>query len=659
MADVRRTWSPEPEFEYTDYNQDWQNDTAIIITCQRTVNLLAGLVDTLGFVNTRWLYDGSSNIPDVALADIENWLDETRRSLIMACDGERISIALERIANALDGGSEIRHDLDAIVTALEDIDTGLDITDFVDLVSFFKVLVSKIPSLSLNLAPIDLAKLAMDVRYKASTLNYLEDIALSQRGIVISQGGLPIQGIYENLGDTFNAAAAGITGGESAGIQWIWQVIKGKDIQIGQDLIDLLNSILFGSVRSATYDVVAAIEAKDIEAIETIITTLANELAELNLKKGEGNTIMTAVGEGIIGQLASISDCTCTQSGSGGGCCTCGGGAAILDPPTVDLGDGIPTDFADCAEYAIYKCKAANWLTDKVVDIAARFENMPSVLRNFEDAAFNGESWSLGQLNATVGGYVTQMLPPLWAANLTSINRGQLTTYATQLASDWLDAVSQAGSEAGLPAIEQAYFVTPMVDLISNLATYKNDTIQEVYQIGNTTDNVFDIVTGWISDAVQATGSLSQTAINFYTSVVSKGVSGLAFALADAIDSYTSAIECVGEPFGCFDGDGCFGVWGQGSQDAGTAVFHSTTTPTSGRYRLQFTIDTGACRNLEIWSNGEDPTEFVGANIYYLEDDTGVVYDSNTMPTQLFDNVELVRIHSLTEFSININWECV
>jgi len=211
--------------------------------------LITAMVSGLAYARS---YDEQTGIvADAASVGLEIF------NTMQMCD---LETQLARIADALDGGNQ-RYSIDDIVQALQEIDTGLDVADFLEMLSWISVLISKLPGLNFTISIPELIEMAFSARYRASHLNYLEDMALSQRGTMISTGGLPIQGIYENIGDGFNALAAGVTGGASPGMQWLYQVIKGKDIQIGQDLIDLLNGLLFGSIRDANYDIESQIQA--------------------------------------------------------------------------------------------------------------------------------------------------------------------------------------------------------------------------------------------------------------------------------------------------------------------------------------------------------------------------------------------------------------
>lgn len=407
------------------------------------------------------------------------------------CD---LEIYLSRIADALDGGGQ-RYSIADILQALNDIDTGMDVVDFLEMMQFIGVLISKLPNIDLKLSPVDLFQLAFDVRFKASILNYLEDIALSHRGELIAQGGLPIQGIYENIGDLFNAAAAGVTGGGSAGAQWLYQVIKGKDIQIGQSLLDALNAILFGSIRDANYDIADALA--ELESLSGL-----GDLTEL---QGLAQSLVT-----IGGNIAAIPPANvtveCGTCGSSSGC-NCNpeiSGPVTAVPAVSYTGCFLPAGFASHPEYEAFVCDWANYVNDKIIIAVKGFALSYFYLHDDYNGLTASNRLSITQIYQRMATAVSELVDPLILNQITNKDRSTMITELTSRYIAFQDAViAEVPEVSTLEQVITEYWTNPLGLVADDLLADTDTNVQSLFDADTPIDTVGAILT-YLSNSIGA-----------------------------------------------------------------------------------------------------------------------------------------------------------
>lgn len=480
MADVRRTWSPEAEFEYNDYSQSWQDDIEIIITCRRTVNLLAGLVDTIGFVGTRWHYDGSSNIPDVALAEIENWHDEARRCLVMACDGQDIVDQLTRMADALES-------LDAKAAAFYSYtDFIQDLEDALGIGSLIHQVVTGIIGLMPRLqAKVDFTWLARSVweykTWRAPVLALLTAISKAQ----VIQAAAAATG---KTMDIANTIMHGVDIVQTTALGW-------KDIIFGDKSI-------WDDVIMPLWDNFIGPEGDENEPDNDPLLRMTALLGtERNLRLAEQNVILTAMSEGIEGRLHAIATKKCGCSGA----CSCGasienvpsesGTEGSLTPPipfvTIEYGPTPTTP--GTPEYYDRKCKAANRIHTDLVNYITHLDNINIVDQSVEFmftslSALLGitSSWPIiGTVMGVISGWLISLQSALAETGVdlsglvTALNNNAedliCALYNSTSATEALTSYTDILSTAGIPAIDIAIVETALTPDVLNYLHFQND----------------------------------------------------------------------------------------------------------------------------------------------------------------------------------------
>jgi hypothetical protein len=153
------------------------------------------------------------------------------------------------------------------VVTLEEVIAEMDnsllenLADLSEVLIFLKEL---LPNWSLQIPITDLLEAFSLWRYRQSHINLLYDIAISQRGQAVAQGGVDGAAIYETLGDKMDELlAVGSTSffGPLAGAAtWLWLNIRPTKMSGWVDFFSSISGWLLGSIRGATYDVAEAIE---------------------------------------------------------------------------------------------------------------------------------------------------------------------------------------------------------------------------------------------------------------------------------------------------------------------------------------------------------------------------------------------------------------
>lgn len=499
----------------TEIPQDWNEEidgyTTMILCVPNSRDWLATVRGTIYKLQRGRTYDEKSG----SIVDAQAIGKEIFDS-IMTCD---IATYLERIADALDGGTAQRYSIADIIQALNDIDTGLDIVDMLELMEFIQTMLGKLPSINFNLSPIEIARLILDARFKASELNYLEDQALSLRGINIAQGGFPIQGIYENLGDLFNTAAAGVTGGGTAGMQWAYQVIKGKDIQIGQDLIDTLNSVLFGSIRDGTYDI-------------------ANNL------------------EGVVEQLEAIAGMEgCHCGGSGGPTCLCNpelAGVVATSGSMSLINCCRPTGFTTDAEYDEYRCNGANFIVRQYELLFKRMARIGFIYGEDWPGLTNDNRRSVTEVYQKIASELGLILNQQISTTITNETRSELITLLTSHYVAYQDEIIANGStQAAVDAITDDFWVDVFEPPGDYLSQNHDITTQEAFDAisGAAVSSALD--TRLVAAVATSTGPNSGKSDDVRLLVINTNVGNMLYFRNEVLKLWSGSYNCVGSFCDC------------------------------------------------------------------------------------------------------------
>lgn len=322
-----------------------------------------------------------------------NWLPD---SVDHTADG--INVILQKLVDADDGSL---FDLDDYIADL--ILNPLDTTkDLLEMATFIK-------ELSPNVLNIDIMRLIENfklARYRTAVHEQMIDQSLSLRGIATALGGQDIAGVYDIAEDIIDTAS--LPAGFLGKLKWLWSKLSYEDVPGWVTWYNLLTSLVWGSIRDATYDV--ADEVSNVDA------TVGNFVIDTS-------TIATAV-NGL--EITPITNITCTTCGSSGGCgCGTGGipsgdGDGPFQPPDAPGqpttpgpgeepgpgGHGVPPGHpGPASEYSSYKCSAANFVFDGIYNGLIYLGSLSTVAAAWGAGAYVG-SVLLGNLMAAGGAYI-------------------------------------------------------------------------------------------------------------------------------------------------------------------------------------------------------------------------------------------------------------
>lgn len=210
-----------------------------------------------------WKYDISVGDPDEFK---QEWAKLVNGVWVMS--GDILLSHLDRVATALEAIEAKTPDVKTLQEIIDDVDNSsilANAADLAEVLAFLKDVLPGFPNLNLPLG--DFIQAFTTYRFRASIINLLEDIALSQRAQSTAQLGTDghgIYGIFNTLTD-YLLLPAGFLGKAV----WLWQRVKPSDVPEWTTWVNSIIGALLGNIRSALYD-------QD----ETLIT-IHNKLDEL------------------------------------------------------------------------------------------------------------------------------------------------------------------------------------------------------------------------------------------------------------------------------------------------------------------------------------------------------------------------------------------
>jgi len=421
---------------------------------------------------------------------------------------------------------DLQTDLDRIAVALESLDNKtpelMALDDFIDglkLVPGVKWteieallnILGALPGIDIKFNPM---KFVTDWIFKSQLLTYQLTQANAQ---VAMAGSLSKGAIAEGIFDGIDLA----TDGGSLLLEGILSVVQ--TIPALQSLIDLF--VQHDTAEGGT----------DIRTSERLAV---QEIASLTVGL---NAIQSRLG--AINQ--TMAECMCNNIG---GVCGCGlGGNVPITPPT--YGQSVcdpPSGFDGWEEFLDYKCKAANFLTQKLYLAASILQNWGNSLAQFERQVVETGTFSIMELNAKVGQLLTLTLHGLLSANMTPAESGNLTTIATQWASDWLGAVALAADELGVEAARNDYWADPMQELLAALALGGAQATDDLYNQAVDNEDALSILQDWIATAMLSVTVPTGAIADFWATVATKAQGTLLFAFSNAVDQIVPIAPCTG-----------------------------------------------------------------------------------------------------------------
>jgi hypothetical protein len=252
---------------------------------------------------------------------------------------------LKRIAEALEAQLQVQDqqtiDLFDLLEAF-----GLDPTEEeADLLEALQYVLSLpgfpgLPSLKMPIA--DFYQNFLLSRYRAADLQLKRDIAISQRGQTVAQGGIEFAGLYDTLGETTDSLL--VKAGYAGKAYWLWRWLDNDQIPGWASWVISVTGLFYGSIRDATYDVAEAIGsmgASVTSAIQDQTLTVS-----VNCNAATSSDVCNHLqppGQGEYVTVTNDSDWDGTN-----GDLPIGGDTTWIGPPTESN----------------YKCQAANYIVD-------------------------------------------------------------------------------------------------------------------------------------------------------------------------------------------------------------------------------------------------------------------------------------------------------
>lgn len=270
-------------FDYYSLAEMDDCDELIVCLSERSLNIILNSMTKIEEFRTR-LYvsredDFYTLANDSQFEDYRIWVGNVYNELgsYIMCNEklERIAVALETMVQAQD---EQTIDLFDVLEALgldpteEEADI-LEALDYMLNLPGFDILPNfKIPKLGFISS-------YMEGRYRSAHLQLLRDIAISQRGQTVAQGGLDFASLFDTMGETADSLL--VKAGYAGKAYWIWRWISNDQIPGWLGWLSTISGAVLGSIRDATYKVRDAIEAIDLTGIEDAIrestdTTIVN-----------------------------------------------------------------------------------------------------------------------------------------------------------------------------------------------------------------------------------------------------------------------------------------------------------------------------------------------------------------------------------------------
>lgn len=405
----------KPLYDYHSVSSYSDCADRIICLSERDFNIILNALSTVEKAKTRvYVSRPGQNLFEIASSEqfgtfttyITNIYE--RMGDYMACNEylERIAISLETMVEEQDKQTLNLFD----VLEAMGIEADPEQADLLEALQYILGLANIDLLPDFNIPKVEFLKSIGDWRFKGAIVNMMQDIAVSQRGQTVAQGGVDMAGIYDDLGDTVDKLLlpAGFVGKAI----WLWNRIKPVDIPNWVGWLGGILGLTLGSIRNATYDV-----AQAIEELELGVT---------------------------LPEMSPVINVECSQCGSTSGCgCSNDPSTGIVsgNTPIIDIQDTAPVEEPDregdpptgsgsWEEYDAAKCAWVN----KILD------DYKATLRNY-----GGFFGLVGGLTvAVITGVTLITIPPLGLAVLMAALGGILTidiaafAYFSQIA-DGLD----------------------------------------------------------------------------------------------------------------------------------------------------------------------------------------------------------------------------
>lgn len=365
----------KPLYDY--HSVSSYSDCADRIVClsERDFNIILNALSTVEKAKTRvYVSRPGQNLFEIASSEqfgtfttyITNIYE--RMGDYMACNEylERIAISLETMVEEQDKQTLNLFD----VLEAMGIDPDPEQADLLEALQYILGLANIDLLPDFNIPKVEFLKSIGDWRFKGAVVNMMQDIAVSQRGQTVAQGGVDMAGIYDDLGDTVDKLLlpAGFVGKAI----WLWNRVKPVDIPNWVGWLGGILGLTLGSIRNATYDVAQAIEELELGV------TLPEMAPVINVE---------------CSQCGSTSGCGCSNDPSTG---VVSGNTPITDIQDIapveepDRGGDPPTGSSSWEEYDAAKCAWVNKILDDYVQTLKNYGSLFSVLATLTIAVIAG-----------------------------------------------------------------------------------------------------------------------------------------------------------------------------------------------------------------------------------------------------------------------------
>lgn len=451
---------------------------------------------------------------------------------IMMCDIEskleRIAVALEHL-EAIETSQTVS--LEDIVSQMEETTVG----DVADLLEIFGFIGDIFPLFSIRLGVTDLLTTIGTMRYRSSMTNLLFDIAVSQRGQAVAQGGVDFAGAYDTVEDLVDVAL--LPSGIAGKLVWFWRQVAPAQVGSWLAWITSITGLLLGSIRGAAYD------------IGDKISTLGESFG-VEVVVNSPNTIN--VPEDAIN--VEISCAKCGQSQGLCGCPDIDGPVAGVETVGIDPCDTTIEDYDD------YLCRASNFVADTLSDMSLATANMLSSMLSYINSTLASGDVSLQEIYTKVQQYAAAGLPQFVWFNLPVSARQDFG----QLMTDRVVEIIDAAGAAGVPESESLInVVLGWTQAFSDAALY----MQQPATKGTFVQSLFDdiatqggdsaswsaLVISHLIDAVDASlGNGIQGAKDILSSLVTEGLTGIFSTEVPQVRAYGGSVDC-GSIGCCYD----------------------------------------------------------------------------------------------------------
>lgn len=344
----------KPLYDYNSVSSYSDCPDRIVCFSERDFNIILNALSTVEKAQTRvYVSRPGHNLYEIASSEQFGTFTTyitgiyERMGDYMACNEylERIAIALETMQQAQD--EQVVNLADVFeALGLEPSESEADILEALDYLLNFPGMPA-IPKLPLG----QWLSSYFEGRYRSAHLQLLRDIAISERGQAVAQGGIDFAALYDTMGETADSLL--VKAGYAGKAYWLWRWIDNDQIPGWAGWITTISGLLLGSIRNAAYDI-------------------AEALGLLELSPTVNNSITNNV--------------ECSNCGSTGSC-GCGGFVSgnqpiseVLDAPVTTEPDREydppPTGNESWTEYDTIKCA---WLNKILDDYISTLQNIGSL----------------------------------------------------------------------------------------------------------------------------------------------------------------------------------------------------------------------------------------------------------------------------------------